>query len=98
MGWTVTKGFGPFSLHTSMTVNDYESDDMGKIQLVYNAGHKYIEKYTDASLLVSPELQNVEGSDLMQKELQKQGVKKSKVGSPNAKIIYNFKGRKGRKR
>ncbi|WP_099203565.1 hypothetical protein [Miniphocaeibacter massiliensis] len=90
-GWATPKGFGgPFAIHTSMTVNGYEDDMKGKDQFTYTVGTEYIEDYTDASLLVSPALEDIGGADLMQKELQKQGVKKSKVGSPNAKIIYNL--------
>ncbi|WP_129582279.1 hypothetical protein [Miniphocaeibacter massiliensis] len=88
-GWSTPKGGGPFAINSSMTVNDYEDEDNGKVQLSYIVGHEYIEAYTDACLLVSPSLEDIEDADLMQKEFRHQGVKKSTVGSPNAKIKYN---------
>ncbi len=93
-GWSISAG--PFSIKTSMTVNGYEDERNGKVQLSYSAGDKYIEAYTDACLLVSPDLEDIEDFDLMQKELRRQGVEKSKVGSPNAKITYNLNQRKRR--
>ncbi|WP_129582278.1 hypothetical protein [Miniphocaeibacter massiliensis] len=62
----------------------------GKDQFTYTVGTEYIEDYTDASLLVSLALEDIGGADLIQKEFRHQGVKKSKVGGPDAKIIYNL--------
>ncbi|WP_164995835.1 hypothetical protein [Miniphocaeibacter massiliensis] len=41
-GWSTPKGGGPFAINSSMTVNGYEDEDNGKVQLSYIVGHEYI--------------------------------------------------------
>lgn len=77
---------GPEGVDTSMTINGYEDEVNGKVQLGYSAlNPEWIEEYTDSVLV------NKGYEELGETEFQKLGVKKGSVGSPNAKIIYNLK-------
>nr|WP_170922952.1 hypothetical protein [Enterococcus sp. 7F3_DIV0205] len=92
-GWSVSKG--PLSILTSMTVNDYPMGEDGDGLFSYSAGgEKYIKKYTDIRFEVSPEWENDMSQEEMAKTLRKAGIRKSKEGSSNTEIIYNWEERK----
>lgn len=90
-GWSV--GPGPLSVDTSMIINDYSVDE-GNGFFSYSAGHpEWVEKYTDGIFEFYPRDENDTSKGTkgeMIKTLREQGVRKSKEGSPNAEIIYNW--------
>lgn len=91
-GWGI--GAGPLSVNTSMTINGYPVND-GRGLFSYSAGHpEYIKKYTDLRFSIDESTENDPTKEVMEKELREQGVKKSKQGSINAEIIYNWEERK----
>lgn len=94
-GWSI--GAGPFTVNTSMTINDYQDEINGKVQFSYSAGYpQYIEKYTDNNLKIHSFEEMDDSKATMQKTLQLQGVIKSKIGSSNAEIIYNWEESRGK--
>lgn len=83
-GWSVSKG--PSSVDTSMRINDNKNG-----MFSYKAGHsKWIENYTDKKFEVSSYLEDDLTQEVMAKELRNQGVEKSKDGSLEAEVIYNW--------
>ncbi len=79
---------GPKGVDTSMTINGYEDEVNGKVQLGYSAlNPEWIKKYTDSVL----DNDAIIDGKTQENKFKKIGVKKDAKGSPNAKIIYNLK-------
>ncbi|WP_099203562.1 hypothetical protein [Miniphocaeibacter massiliensis] len=87
--------YAPFSIKTYratyMTINGYNHEENGSYSYHYIV-NKHIDniELVDRYLQVDPYYENIGDIEAIQKEFRNQGVKKSKVGSPNAKITYNI--------